>query len=216
MLDLNLIREDPDVVRTALKNRQMEVSPVDDILRLDEKRRSLLTQVESLKAERNAVSKEIGKLKDAAEREKKIAAMREVGDKIASLDKEVTEVEAELSRLTAALPNIPDERTPIGASEDENVVLRTVGQLPEFDFEPKPHWELGPTLGIIDFERGTKITGSRFYVLSGPGARLQRALIAFGGFWLWLFTWQLSKRSLIPINDPQFESTMEQMHAGGH
>jgi len=179
MLDLNLIREDPDVVRTALKNRQMEVSPVDDILRLDEKRRSLLTQVESLKAERNAVSKEIGKLKDAAEREKKIAAMREVGDKIASLDKEVTEVEAELSRLTAALPNIPDERTPIGASEDENVVLRTVGQLPEFDFEPKPHWELGPALGIIDFERGTKITGSRFYVLSGPGARLQRALIAF-------------------------------------
>jgi len=179
MLDLNLIRENPDLVRTALKNRQMEVSPVEDILRLDEKRRSLLRQVESLKAERNAVSKEIGKLKDAAEREKKIAAMREVGDKIASLDKEVAEVEAELNRLTAALPNIPDERTPIGASEDENVVLRTVGQLPEFDFEPKPHWELGPSLGIIDFERGTKITGSRFYVLSGPGARLQRALIAF-------------------------------------
>ena len=179
MLDLNLIRENPDTVRTALKNRQMEVSPIDEILKLDEKRRSLLTQVESLKAERNVVSKEIGKLKDAAEREKKIAAMREVGDKIASLDKEVTEVEAELSRLTAALPNIPDERTPIGASEDENVVLRTVGQLPEFDFEPKPHWELGPALGIIDFERGTKITGSRFYVLSGPGARLQRALIAF-------------------------------------
>jgi seryl-tRNA synthetase len=179
MLDLNLIRENPDLVRTALKNRQMEVSPVEDILRLDEKRRSLLRQVESLKAERNAVSKEIGKLKEAAEREKKIAAMREVGDKIASLDKEVAEVEAELNRLTAALPNIPDERTPIGASEDENVVLRTVGQLPEFDFEPKPHWELGPSLGIIDFERGTKITGSRFYVLSGPGARLQRALIAF-------------------------------------
>src|SRR5689334_19091280 len=179
MLDLNLIREEPDLVRTALKNRQMEVSSVDDILRLDEKRRSLLTQVESLKAERNAVSKEIGKLKDAAEREKKIAAMREVGDKIAGLDKEVADVEDKLNGLTAALPNIPDERTPIGASEDENVVLRTVGQLPEFDFEPKPHWELGPSLGIIDFERGTKITGSRFYILSGPGARLQRALIAF-------------------------------------
>jgi len=179
MLDLNLIREKPDLVRTALKNRQMDVSPVDDILRLDEKRRALLTQVEALKAERNVVSKEIGKLKDASEREKKIAAMREVGDKITALDKEVTEVEAELNSLTSALPNIPDERTPIGASEDENVVLRTVGQLPEFDFEPKPHWDLGPALGIIDFERGTKITGSRFYVLSGPGARLQRALIAF-------------------------------------
>ena len=179
MLDLNLIRENPDLVRTALKNRQMEVSPIDEILKLDEKRRSLLTQVESLKAERNVVSKEIGKLKDATEREKKIAAMREVGNKIAGLDKEVAEVEDKLNGLTAALPNIPDERTPIGASEEENVVLRTVGQLPEFDFEPKPHWELGPSLGIIDFERGTKITGSRFYVLSGPGARLQRALIAF-------------------------------------
>ena len=179
MLDLNLIRENPNLVRTSLKNRQLDDSSVDEILRLDEKRRSLLTQVESLKAERNAVSKEIGKMKEAVEREQKIAAMRAVGDRIAALDKEVADVEAELQRLTSALPNIPDERTPIGASEDENVVLRTVGQLPEFDFEPKPHWELGPALGIIDFERGTKITGSRFYVLSGPGARLQRALIAF-------------------------------------
>jgi seryl-tRNA synthetase len=179
MLDLNLIRENPDLVRTALKNRQMEASPVDEILRLDERRRALLTQVEALKAERNAVSKEIGRSKDAAEREKKIAAMREVGDKISALDKEVADVEAELHAVTSAIPNIPDARTPVGASEDENVVLRTIGQLPEFDFEPKPHWELGPALGILDFERGTKITGSRFYVLNGPGARLQRALIAF-------------------------------------
>ncbi|HUE99667.1 MAG TPA: serine--tRNA ligase [Anaerolineales bacterium] len=179
MLDTNLIREKPDLVRTALKNRQMDASPVEDILRLDERRRTLLTHVEALKAERNAVSKEIGKLKDAAEREQKIAAMREVGDKITGLDKEVAEVEAELHFITSAIPNIPDKRTPIGTSEDENVVLRTVGQLPEFDFEPKPHWELGPALDILDFERGTKITGSRFYVLNGPGARLQRALIAF-------------------------------------
>jgi seryl-tRNA synthetase len=179
MLDLNLIRAKPDLVRTSLKNRQMDASTVDDILSLDGKRRTLLTQVEALKAERNVVSKEIGKLKDVTEREKKITAMREVGDQIAALDKEVTEVEAELNGLMAALPNIPDERTPIGTSEEENVILRTVGQLPEFDFEPKPHWDLGPALGVIDFERGTKITGSRFYVLSGPGARLQRALIAF-------------------------------------
>jgi seryl-tRNA synthetase len=179
MLDLNLIREQPDLVRTALRNRQMDPSPVDELLRLDEKRRSLLTQVEALKAERNVVSKAIGTMKDAAEREQKIAAMREVGEKIAALDKEVAEVEAELNSIAAAMPNIPDARTPIGASEDDNVVLRTVGQLPEFDFEPKPHWDLGPALGVIDFERGTKITGSRFYVLSGAGARLQRALIAF-------------------------------------
>ena len=179
MLDLNLIRENPDLVRTALRNRQTDASPVDEILRLDEKRRSLLSRVEALKAERNSVSKEIGRSKDAAERETKIAAMREVGEEIAALDKAVAEVETELYGITAAIPNIPDERTPIGASEDENVVLRTVGQLPEFDFEPKPHWELGPALGILDFERGAKITGSRFYVLNGPGARLQRALIAF-------------------------------------
>src|SRR5688572_24506631 len=179
MLDLNLIREQPDLVRTALKNRQMDPSPVGDILRLDEKRRSLLTQVEALKAERNAVSKEIGKLKDAAEREQKIAAMREVGERIAALDKEVAEVEAELNSLTAALPNIPDERTPVGASEEENVIIKTVGQLPEFDFEPKAHWDLGPALGIIDFERGTKIAGARFSVLVGDGARLARALINF-------------------------------------
>ena len=179
MLDLNLIREKPDLLRTALMNRQMDSTSVDNILRLDEKRRLLLTDVEKLKAERNTVSKEIGKMKDAAEREQKIAAMREVGDRISALDKEVADVEAELNSLVAALPNIPDNRTPIGASEDENVVLRTVGQLPEFDFEPKAHWDLGPALGILDFERGAKITGSRFYVLSGAGARLQRALIAF-------------------------------------
>ena len=179
MLDINLIRENPELVRTALKNRQMDVSPIDDILRLDEQRRQLLTQVEQLKAERNVVSKEISKMKDAGERDKKIVAMREVGDKISALDKEVAGVEEELTSLTSALPNIPDERTPVGASEDENVILRTVGNLPEFNFEPKAHWDLGPALGVIDFERGTKITGSRFYVLSGAGARLQRALIAF-------------------------------------
>ena len=157
----------------------MDSSPVDSILSLDEKRRGLLTQVEQLKAERNTVSKEISKMKDAAEREKKIAAMRDVGDQIGALDKDVANVELELNSITAAIPNIPDERTPVGASEEENVVIRTVGQLPEFDFEPQAHWDLGPSLGVIDFERGTKITGSRFYVLSGAGARLQRALIAF-------------------------------------
>jgi seryl-tRNA synthetase len=179
MLDINLIREKPDIVRTALKNRQMDPSPVDVVLGLDEKRRKLLTEVEALKAERNTVSKEIGKLKDAAERDKKIAAMREVGDRIAALDKQVADVDAELASITAGIPNLPDERTPIGASEDENVVIKTVGEIPKFDFQPQPHWDLGPALGIIDFERGTKITGSRFYILSGAGARLQRALIAF-------------------------------------
>ena len=179
MLDINLIREQPDLVRKALRDRQMDVSPVDAILQLDERRRGMLTEVEALKAERNTVSKEISQIKDATSRQAKIEAMRTVGDKITALDKEVSEVEEELKSVAAAIPNIPDGRTPLGKDESENVVLRTVGELPEFDFQPKPHWDLGPALGVIDFERGVKVTGSRFYVLSGPGARLQRALIAY-------------------------------------
>ncbi|MEW6094457.1 MAG: serine--tRNA ligase [Chloroflexota bacterium] len=179
MLDINLIREQPDLVRKALRDRQMDAGPVDSILALDEKRRALLTDTETLKAERNAVSKEIGKMKDPAERQVKIEAMRLVGDKISELDKQVAEVEEELRSIAATIPNIPDERTPVGRDESENVVVHTVGQLPEFDFEPKIHWDLGPALGIMDFERGVKITGSRFYVLTGAGARLQRALIAY-------------------------------------
>jgi len=135
--------------------------------------------VELLKAERNTVSKEIGQMKDAAARGAKIEAMRVVGDKIAELDKQVAQVESDLSGLTSTLPNIPDEQTPYGKSEDENIVLRTIGEPRKFDFKPLPHWDLGPALGIIDFERGTKLTGSRFYVLQGAGARLQRALIAW-------------------------------------
>jgi seryl-tRNA synthetase len=179
MLDINIIREQPDVVRKAMRDRQLDASPVDAILQLDEKRRARLVEVEKMKAERNAVSKEIGQSKDASARQSKIEAMRVTGDKITALDKEVAEVEAQLNALTATIPNIPDARTPYGKDDSENVVLRTSGEVREFDFQPKPHWELGPALGIIDFERGTKITGSRFYVLSGAGARLQRALIAY-------------------------------------
>ncbi|MFZ5921938.1 MAG: serine--tRNA ligase [Chloroflexota bacterium] len=179
MLDINLIRENPDIVRKALRDRQENPAPVDAVLNLDARRRSLIGEVEALKAERNAVSKEIGRLKDQAERQAKIEAMRVVGDKIAALDKEVETVEAELTGIMSTLPNIPDPRTPYGKDEGENVILKTVGQLPEFDFTPKAHWDLGPALGIIDFERGSKLTGSRFYVLSGAGARLQRALIAW-------------------------------------
>ena len=179
MLDITIIRETPEIVRKALKDRQMDPAPVDAILVLDARRRSLLAEVEVLKAERNSVSKEIGQMKDAATRQEKIEAMRGVGDKISALDKEIAEVESDLNSLTATLPNIPDPRTPYGKDDSENVVIKNVGEIPEFAFVPKPHWDLGPALGIIDFERGTKLTGSRFYVLSGPGARLQRAIIAW-------------------------------------
>ncbi len=179
MIDINLIREATDRVRQAMAVRQMESTLVDQALELDEKRRLLIQEVETLKAERNAASKEIGRMKDPTERQAKIEAMRLVGDCITALDESLREVEGQLDGVMALIPNIPDPSTPLGKDENENVLIKTVGELPKYSFEPKPHWELGPALGIIDFEQGVKITGSRFYVLSGAGARLQRALIAW-------------------------------------
>ena len=179
MLDINLIRENPDLVRQALIKRNMDPAPVDDAQALDVERRALLSKVEVLKAERNRVSKEISQIKDAAARQEKIEAMRLVGDQIAALDEQVRGVDERLRELVAGLPNLPDDSVPAGKDDHDNVVLKTYGSLPEFDFTPQPHWDLGPALGIIDFEQGVKITGSRFYVLNGAGARLQRALIAW-------------------------------------
>ena len=179
MLDINLIRNQPDVVRQSLTDRNEPVVTLDEIIALDAQRRDILKQSEQLRATRNAVSKEISRMKDASEREAKIAEMRAVGDQIATLETELKKVEAQLDELTAKLPNIPDPRVPVGPDEDHNVVLRAIGEPRAFDFEPKAHWDLGPALGLIDFERGAKLAGSRFYVLSGYGARLQRALIAF-------------------------------------
>jgi seryl-tRNA synthetase len=179
MLDLNLIREQPEVVRKALADRQMESGVVDTILSLDGERRALLVKVESLKAQRNTVSKEISQTRDNALKQEKIGAMRVVGEEIAALDVSTRQVEEQLQALLASIPNLPDPATPIGKDESENVVLRTHGEIPEFDFTPLPHWDLGTKLGIIDFDRGVKLTGSRFYVLNGAGARLQRALIAW-------------------------------------
>jgi seryl-tRNA synthetase len=179
MIDINIIRDDPQRVRKALQDRQMEAEPVERVLELDEQRRALIQEVEGLKAERNAASKEIGRMKDAAGRQAKIDAMRAVGERIDALDEQLRQVEVQLNEVMAGIPNLPDPRTPYGVDEHENVVIKTVGQVPEFDFEPKAHWDLGPALGILNFEQGIKITGSRFYVLSGAGARLQRALIAW-------------------------------------
>ena len=179
MLDIKLIREEPDLVRKALSDRQMQSDVVNTIVDLDNRRREILSEVETLKAERNVVSREISQSKDPSSRQVKIDSMKLVGEKISNLDDQLRIVEADLLTATSELPNIPDTRTPYGVSEDENIVLNTVGALPEFNFTPKPHWEIGPDLGIINFEQGVKITGSRFYVLSGDGARLQRALISW-------------------------------------
>ncbi len=179
MFDLNLIREEPDMVREALSKRQADPGVVDQVLTLDLERRALLGQVETLKAERNAASKEISKMKDPAEKQAKIEQMREVGDRIAAIDNHVREVDEALQAKVSAIPNLPLPETPVGKGEEENIVLRTEGEPRQYDFTPRPHWELGPALGILNFEQGVKITGSRFYVLSGAGARLQRALIAW-------------------------------------
>lgn len=180
MLDMKLIREEPDRVREALVKRQMDPSSVDEILVLDERRRQLIQDVEVMRAERNAVSKEIGLMKDKDSRQAKIDAMRDLGNKLTDIEADLKQVEADLQALVSEIPNIPDPEVPVGVDDSDNIVLRMVGDLPVFDFEPKPHWELGPELGIIDFEQGVKLAGSRFYVLSGAGARLQRSLI----FWM--------------------------------
>jgi len=179
MLDIKLIREQPQVVKEALQKRQMETTIVDQVMAIDAQRRKLLVEVETLKAERNAVSKEISQSKNPKERETKISAMREVGEHITALDEKVHRVDEELNKLIAIIPNIPDADVPIGKDETQNPVIKTVGEKPVFNFTPLPHWDLGPKLGILNFEQGVKITGSRFYVLSGAGARLQRALIAW-------------------------------------
>jgi seryl-tRNA synthetase len=182
MLDLAYIREYPDDVKAAMVKLGATDVPIGRILQLDAGRRARLTQAEALKAERNAVSKAIGKMADAAEREAHKERMRQVGDQIAALDKQIAEVEHELNELLLVVPNLPDPGVPAGKDESENVVLRVVGepkQAKDLGFDVLPHWDLGTRLGIIDFERGVKVSGTRFYMLTGAGARLQRALITW-------------------------------------
>lgn len=180
MLDIKLIREQTEMVKESLRKRHIESDVIDEIVALDEKRRALILDVESKKAERNSVSKEIGRMKDKEERDVKIASMRVLGDDINSLDEQLKGIESLLTYQLATIPNIPDSDVPIGVDDKDNVVIRTVGNKKVFDFEPKAHWDLGPELDIIDFEAGVKLSGTRFYVLKGAGARLQRALI----FWM--------------------------------
>jgi seryl-tRNA synthetase len=179
MLDIALIREQPERVRDALQTLGADRALVDPILALDVRRRELLTEVEALRAERNRVSKQIGRMRDQAQREPLIAEMRQVGDRISALEEELRGVESELDMAMLAVPNLPHPSVPVGPDDTHNVVVGEWGARREFDFDPVPHWDLGPELGIIDFERGVKLSGSRFYVLRGVGARLQRALIAW-------------------------------------
>jgi seryl-tRNA synthetase len=191
MIDIKLIRERPDWVKAEIAKLYIE-APIDPIVALDRQRRETLTQVEELKAERNRVSKAMGPLRARivkaqgeertrleSEFESTRQHMSEVGEQIGTLDDALREIDAQLEAAMLQVPNLPDPSVPVGIDESENVLVRREGTLPEFDFEPLPHWDLGPMLDIIDFERGVKLSGTRFYVLKGAGARLQRALIAW-------------------------------------
>jgi seryl-tRNA synthetase len=185
MLDIVVVRRDPDRVRRSAQRRGQDPSFVDEILRLDEQYRSALTQLENAKAEKNRLSSEIGKAAD------KGAAARELRPKIEELSAQIDRTQdlvnqlapenaqSPLHELLTQSPNILDDSVPDGASEDDNVVVRTHGAPREFDFEPLAHWDLGERLGILDFERAAKLSGSRFALLKGAGARLSRALVQF-------------------------------------
>ena len=179
MIDIRLIRENPKEVQEAISSLGAD-APIDEIARLDERRRDILQELEDLRHQRNVTSKQIGQMKDEEKRKQLIEEMGGVNDSIKTFEKELRNVEANLEELMYQVPNLPHESVPVGEDESENKIVREEGKPKteaEFGFAPLPHWDLGPQLGIIDFERGVKLSGSRFYVLYGLGYRLQRALI---------------------------------------
>jgi seryl-tRNA synthetase len=182
MLDIKLIRDNPDRVLSAMQALGADEAPVHQVVRLDENRRLILARVEVLRAERNAESKRVGELMrerrqdEATELRSRLSKM---GDEIHLLDDELSQVEMALGDAMLRIPNMPDPSVPLGRDERDNVVVRTEGSFREFGFQPIPHWDIGTALDIIDFDRGVKLSGSRFYVLKGDGARLQRALISW-------------------------------------
>ncbi|MEE5988236.1 serine--tRNA ligase [Ligilactobacillus equi] len=180
MLDMKMIRQNPDEIKARLATRGVQAETIDELLAQDKKRRELVGQSESLKQERNTVSEAIAQAKrnkeDASEQ---IAAMREVGGKIKALDEELATVEAKVKDMAARLPNLPNPTIPVGADEEANVELRKVGTPRQFDFEPKAHWDIAEDLDILDFGRAAKVSGARFVFYKGWGARLERAIYNF-------------------------------------
>ncbi|EEL52601.1 MULTISPECIES: serine--tRNA ligase [Bacillus cereus group] len=180
MLDIKFLRANFEEVKAKLQHRGEDLTDFGRFEELDIRRRELLVQTEELKSKRNEVSQQISVLKrEKKDAEALILEMREVGEKVKKFDDELRSVEEDLERLMLSIPNIPHESAPIGDTEDDNVVTRTWGEIKEFNFEPKPHWDLATDLGILDFERAAKVTGSRFVFSKGAGAKLERALISF-------------------------------------
>ncbi|WP_028263633.1 serine--tRNA ligase [Atopobium fossor] len=182
MLDIKFVRENPDAVDKACASRQNAHWDRERFFELDEQRRATIAEVEQLQAERNTISKQIGQLMREGKKDEAQAAKSQVSankDRIAQLDEKRSVVEEELFALVAAIPNIPDESVPYGKDDSDNPEVRKWGTPREFDFEPQAHWDLGPSTGMIDFDRGVKLAGTRFYLLGGMGARMERALINF-------------------------------------
>ena len=179
MLDVNVIRSNPDMIRTMIRNRNRDETILDRFLEADSEWRSLTDENNRLRKTRNDVSLEISKMPKGDEKDKKIAEMRTVGDKIKANDDRMAELEEIRQDCVLNIPNIPHESVPIGKDDTENVVVYEAGEKRKFDFKPKEHWELAEELDIIDFDRGTKVAGSGFYVMKGDGARLERALINY-------------------------------------
>ncbi|MBM7552218.1 serine--tRNA ligase [Thalassobacillus pellis] len=180
MLDMKFLRNNFEEVKSKLQNRGEDLSDLDKFGDLDSRRRELILETEELKAKRNDVSKEISVLKrEKKDAEPMIKEMREVGDQIKELDTELKTVEEQLENLLLSIPNIPHESVPVGEDEDDNVEVRKWGELPDFGFDAKAHWDLATELDILDFERASKVTGSRFVFYKKLGARLERALLNF-------------------------------------
>lgn len=207
MLDIKFVRANPERVEESLKNRGMDVD-LKDFLGLDEERRKLVAEVEVLKNKRNTVSKEIGSLKQKGEdASAMVSEMSLVGEKIKELDNQVREVDEKMTNFLMYIPNITHESLPVGLDEAANREERTWGQIPEFTFEPKSHWEIGENLGILDFERAAKVTGARFVFYKGLGAKLERALVSF---MLDIHTDQHGYEELLPpfmVNKSSMEGT---------
>ncbi|MCH8814201.1 MAG: serine--tRNA ligase [Chloroflexi bacterium] len=180
MLSIEHIREHPDEVRRALQTRGEE-DPITEVLELDAQIRQAITQRDHLNAERNRVSKEVGRMRSQGQEatEEIRAEMRKIGGQADALNQQTKDLGDKINGLLLELPNLPQPDVPVGTGEEGNIIVRQGGEPPIFDFEPIPHWDLGPKLGIIDFERGTKLAGSRFYTTMGAGAKLERALISW-------------------------------------
>lgn len=180
MLDLKFIRQNKEVVREKLETRGVNGSVLDEFLALDAARRDNLVKVEELKKQRNDVSQDIAMLKrDKKDADDKIKEMQQVGDDIKAIDDLIHGIDEKMDAIAHVLPNLPAEGVPVGEDEDDNVEVKKWGTPRQFDFDPKPHWEIAEDLGILDFERGAKVSGSRFLFYKGAGARLERAIYNF-------------------------------------